>query len=73
VARSYRDTDAYEAGLRSGDIIVGFNAGPVEDPSHLFRLVADSPIGSTAVLKVFRLGRTVDVKVPIIPSSRERR
>ena len=70
VIRAYRDTDAYDAGLRRGDIIVAFNKRSVDDPSQLFRMVADTPIGSSAVLRVFRVGRELEVKVPIVSSAR---
>jgi serine protease Do len=70
VVRAYRDTDAYNAGLRRGDIIVGFNKRPVDDPAQLFRMVADAPIGSAAVLRIFRVGRELEVKVPIVSSAR---
>jgi serine protease Do len=73
VIRAYRDTDAYDAGLRRGDIIVAFNKRSVDDPSQLFRMVADAPIGSSAVLRVFRVGRELEVKVPIVSSARSSR
>ena len=73
VIRVYRDTDGFEAGLRRGDIIVGFNGRAIEDPSQLFRVVADATIGSTASLKVIRVGRDMDIKVPVVSSSRARR
>jgi Do/DeqQ family serine protease len=69
VSRSYQNSDAFDAGLRRGDIIVSFNGTPVDDPSQLFRLVADAPIGSTATLRVFRVGQTINLKVPITSSS----
>jgi serine protease Do len=73
VMRMRRDSEAYEAGVRPGDVIVGFNNTPVSDPSQLFRLVADAEIGSTATLRVFRNGRTVDLRVPIVSDARSRR
>ena len=73
VSRTYQDSDAYDAGLRRGDIITGFNGGAVDDPSQLFRLVADAPIGSTATLRIFRVGQTITLKVPISSSSRRGR
>jgi len=69
VSRSFQNSDAFDAGLRRGDIIVGFNGTAVDDPSQLFRLVADAPIGTTATLRVFRVGQTVNLKVPITSSS----
>ena len=70
VSRSYNGSDAFAAGLRRGDIITGFNGGPIEDPSQLYRLVADAPIGSTAALRVLRVGQTITIRVPIVSSSR---
>jgi serine protease Do len=65
-----RDADAYEAGLRPGDIIIGVNGQVVSDPGHLMRLLGDARIGSTAAVRVWREGRTLDLKVPIVSSSR---
>jgi serine protease Do len=73
VSRAYQNSDAYDAGLRRGDIITGFNGVAVEDPSQLFRLVADAPIGSTATLRVLRVGQAITLRVPIVSSSRNRR
>jgi serine protease Do len=71
VARLSRQT--YDAGIRAGDVIVGFNGTPIDDPSQFLRLVSDSKIGSTATLKVLRNGRTLDVKMPIVSSATSRR
>ena len=45
VMRMARGSEAYAAGVRPGDVIVGFNGTKVDDPSQLYRLVADAPIG----------------------------
>ena len=42
-----RASAAYDAGVRPGDVIVRFNSTRVDDPSQLYRLVADARIGST--------------------------
>jgi S1-C subfamily serine protease len=73
VVRMLRSSEAYDAGIRPGDIIVGFNGTKIDDPSQLYRLVADAKIGSTATLKVWRSGRTLDVRVPIVSDARARR
>ena len=73
VIRMMRGSEAYNAGVRPGDVITSFNGTKVDDPSQLFRLVADSKIGSMATLKVFRNGRTLDLKVPIVSDARSRR
>ncbi|MGC4083359.1 MAG: trypsin-like peptidase domain-containing protein [Vicinamibacterales bacterium] len=73
VIRMMRGSEAYDAGVRPGDVIVGFNGTRIDDPSQLYRLVADAKIGSTATIKVFRNGRTLDIKVPIVSDARRRR
>jgi serine protease Do len=65
IVRMSRNSRAYQLGIQPGDIIVAFNGKKVDDPSQLFRMVADAEIGSTATLRVFREGRTVEFKVPI--------
>jgi Do/DeqQ family serine protease len=65
VARMARSSAAYEAGIRPGDVIVGFNGARIEDPSQLLRLLADSKIGSTATVDIIRRGRRIELRVPI--------
>ncbi len=69
VAQMYRDSAAYAAGVRPGDVIVSFNGQTVEDPSHLQRLVADAKVGGTATLGIVRDGRKVETRVRIDPQS----
>jgi len=66
VVRMLRNAEAYAAGIRPGDVIVAFNGRPVDDPSQLYRLVADAQVGSTATVRVLRGGRPIDLRVPII-------
>src|SRR5438132_5105703 len=73
VSRMYRNSPAYQAGLRPGDVIVSFNQRPIDDASQFTRMVADAKIGTSADLKVLRNGRLVDLKIPIVSSSRRRR
>ena len=73
VSRMYRNSPAYDAGLRPGDVIVNFNQLPIDDASQFTRMVADAKIGTSADLKVLRNGRTIGVKIPIVSSSRRRR
>ncbi len=72
VSRMRRGTPAYDAGIRPGDVIVTFEGQPVEDASHLLRLLADAPIGSTVALTVIRDSRDVDLDV-VIGRARSRR
>ena len=63
--RMYRNSPAYQNGVRPGDVIVAFNGTPVDDPGHLSRLVSDASIGSTASVTVIRDSRRVELKIPI--------
>ena len=72
VVRMLRNSEAYAAGIRPGDVIVAFNNRPVDDPSQLYRQVADAPVGSTATVRVLRNGRTLDLRVPIVDDQRSR-
>jgi Do/DeqQ family serine protease len=65
IARMRRDTPAYVAGIRPGDVVVAFDGQPVDDASHLLRLLADAPIGGTVVLTGLRDGRDVTFNVEI--------
>ena len=73
VSRMARASEAYDAGVRPGDIITGFNGTRVDDPSQLYRLVADAKIGSMATVRILRNGRALDIKVPIVSDARGRR
>ncbi len=57
---------ALEAGLRPDDVIVSFNGQPVNDASHLLRLLADAPIGGTITLGVIQAGGRRDLKVRVV-------
>jgi Do/DeqQ family serine protease len=70
VTRMARSGPAYEAGIRPGDVIVGFNGARIEDPSQLLRLLADAKIGSTATVDLIRRGRRVEIRVPVVQGGR---
>ena len=72
VARMSRASEAYEAGLRPGDIIVAFNGQAIADPSQFSRMVYDAKIGTTAAVRVLRNGRSMEFKLPIVSSSSTR-
>jgi serine protease Do len=65
VQRMRRDSAAYEAGMRPGDIIVAYGSTPITDGAQLSRLIQDARIGSTVTLTVWREGRRVDLRVPV--------
>ena len=60
-----RDSAAYDAGLRPGDVVITFEHTPVEDASHLLRLLADANIGKTITLGVIRDGDSIEIEVQI--------
>jgi serine protease Do len=72
VSRMMRASEAYEAGIRPGDVVASFNGVTIDDPSQLSRAIADAKIGSTASVKVLRNGRTLEFKLPIVSSSSSR-
>ncbi len=65
VTSMQRRSAAYEAGLRPGDIILGFNAQSVTTPSDLYRHIADAKIGTVGTLRILRERRTLEIRVPI--------
>ena len=65
-----RNSDAYAAGLRPGDIIIEFNGRTVEDASAFMRLLSDSKVGTAARLLVLRESRKLEITVPITRSGR---
>ena len=69
VSQMYRNSASYDAGLRPGDVITGFNGRTVEDASQFRKMIADSKVGTTAVLRVVKNGRTVEIRVPVESSS----
>ena len=69
VTQMYRNSAAFDAGLRPGDVIVGFNGQAIADASQLRKMVADAKIGTTATFRVVRNGRTTQMKIPIESSA----
>ena len=65
VAQVDKDTPAEKAGLKVGDVIVGFNGTKVHDSQQFRFLVADAGPGAKADLDVIRDGkeRQIDVKL----------
>jgi len=69
VSRMSRASEAYDAGIRPGDVIVGFNGQDISDPSQFLRLVSDAKVGTTVTVKALRAWRTLEFKLPIVSSS----
>jgi len=67
VLQMTRSSSAYRAGIRPGDVIVSFNGQRVDDDGQLRKLLLDAQVGTTVTIQVLRDGRTVSVKVPVVP------
>jgi len=65
-----RDSDAWVAGLRPGDIIIMFNGRAVEDASAFMRMLSDAKVGTAARLEILRESRKLEITVPITRSRR---
>ena len=70
VYRMSRDSDAYAAGLRPGDIIITFNSRTVEDASAFMRMLGDSKPGTAARIVILRESRRLELTIPITRTRR---
>ncbi len=66
VTRLRRSSAAYQAGLRPGDIVVGFKGMSIANGSTLSRMIQDAEIGTTVTMTVLREGREVTIEIPIV-------
>ena len=61
----YRDSPAWDATVRAGDVITSVNGKPIDDASVLLRTIADSPIDGTLTLGVIQDGERGELKVRV--------
>jgi len=71
VTRMRRDTEAYAAGIRPGDVIVSLDGKPFTDTQHLERSIADAPIGGTVRVGIIREGRREELAVRVGQAGKE--
>ena len=71
VTRMRRDSEAYTAGIRPGDVIVSFNGERFTDMQRLQRAIADAPIGSTVRIGIVREGRQQEIQAKVGQAGRE--
>jgi serine protease Do len=69
IARAQEGGPAAAAGIRSGDVVLRFNGAEVRDMRSLPRIVADTRVGATAPVVIWRDGReeTVTITVGELP------
>ena len=72
VSKMTRVSEAYDGGIRPGDVIVGLNGQPIDDASQFLRLISDAKPGTTALIKVLRNGKAIEFKLPIVSTSTAR-
>src|SRR5688572_17410511 len=65
VASVIANSPAAKAGLRTGDLIIGIDQQPVDDPNTFDYRFATKPLGGQAQVKVVRGGREVPVAIAL--------
>jgi len=65
VASVIEDGPAEKAGIKNGDVILEFDGKKVEEMRRLPRIVADTEVGRSVDVKVWREGRATEVEVEI--------
>jgi serine protease Do len=66
IADVTRGGPAAKAGLRNGDLVIGFDGKPVPDDRVLPRLVADTPIGKTVNIDILRGGHKQTKRITVL-------
>jgi serine protease Do len=56
---------ADKSGIRRGDVVLEFDGKEIKEPRELSRIVASTPVGKSAEVKVLRDGKTTSHKVKV--------
>ena len=59
------NSPAKKAGVKVGDVILRWNGKPTDNPIILIQLVAQTPVGSSAQITLFRDGRKLTLEVTV--------
>ena len=65
VAEVFKGTPAEKAGIEQGDIILGFNGRDVSNSKELPRMLASTPVGEKAMIKLQRNGSIIERTVKV--------
>jgi len=65
VATVHKDSPAAAAGVKTGDVIVSFNGKTVPSSRKLPAMVAETGVGQTVPVQVWRSGQTIDIDVTL--------
>ena len=65
VSNVAEESPADKAGIKQGDVIVGYQGAPIEDAAALQRAVTRTAVGTKAMLKVIRNGHEQEVAATI--------
>ncbi|NUM35578.1 MAG: DegQ family serine endoprotease [Candidatus Brocadiae bacterium] len=65
VSEVMKDSPAEKAGIMQGDVILGYDGIPVENPNQLRNLVASTEIGRKVRLAIFRQDKQLNLEVTI--------
>jgi len=65
VAQVVSGSPAEKAGIEQGDVIVEFDGKEVSDSKDLPRMVASTPVGKAATIKLLRNGKVLDLQVKV--------
>jgi serine protease Do len=65
IAKVFEGDPAANGGVKAGDVIIAFNNKDVENARALQRIVADTPIGATVPVKVWRNGKVKKLRITI--------
>ncbi len=72
VAEVHSETPAEKAGLKREDIIIEYNGKPIKEMNELPRLVAATPPGTKATVKVLRNGKEKTLPITVTELKEER-
>jgi serine protease Do len=59
------DSPAIESDIKTGDVIIEFNGQPIKEMRNLPRLVAETKIGETVPVKIWRNGKIINTTVKV--------